>query len=444
MKESHLPIEFLNRLRSQLGDDFADFIAEHSNPAPVSVRINPFKKTALFDSHEKVPWATNAYYLPDRISFTHDPLFHAGCYYVQEASSMFLEKALTIAFADGKPLKILDLCAAPGGKSTHIASCMPEGSLLVANEVISNRNIVLQQNIVKWGLANVVITQNETTDFSRLEGFFDVIVIDAPCSGEGLFRKDPAAVDHWSVDNVAMCASRQKAILNEIYPSLKQGGYLIYSTCTYEEKENEEQVLRLMQEYAMEAVTIADATNSSLAKKSGTQFYPHRVKGEGFFIAMLRKIEDGHQVAITKSKAKVAKEVSGFLESYLEDPSIFLPLVKNNELYALPSTIYDEINLLMNNLFVRKAGIHVGTIKGKDLVPSHELALSVALKKDIPRMEFTREDAIRYLKCESINAAGMNNGWVVITFKNISLGWIKVIGSRTNNYFPRSQRILKP
>lgn len=428
-------------MQEKLGEEFEAFLAAHNQPAPVSVRLNPFKKINVFDSMEKVAWATESFYLPERISFTLDPLFHAGCYYVQEASSMFLGQALRYAFADKKDLRVLDLCAAPGGKSTHIASLMPPGSLLVSNEVISSRNIILQQNIVKWGVADVVITQNDPSHFSKLVGFFDVIVVDAPCSGEGMFRKDDEAAEHWSVDNVAMCAVRQRTILDDIYAALREGGLLIYSTCTYEKSENEDQVLRLMKDYSMESVSLDGQISGPVYNEAGIQFYPHRVKGEGFFMAVLRKMQTSGHISLPKFKP--GKVTASYLETYLTSSEKFIPVIKNDELYAMPLQYSTEINLLMNNFFVRKAGIHVGTLKGKDLVPSHELALSNSLKIDTPRLELSREDAIRYMKCESLNTSGMPSGWVAVTFNNFPLGWIKVIGNRCNNYFPRSLRILK-
>lgn len=441
MKEQKFPAEFLERLRSKLGDEFDAFLDSQNQQAPVSLRVNPFKRVDVFDEFEKVSWAKDSFYLPQRISFTLDPLFHAGCYYVQEASSMFLEQALRFAFADNSALRILDLCAAPGGKSTHIASLMPPGSLLVSNELISSRNIILQQNITKWGVADVVITQNEPTHFSKLEGFFDLIVVDAPCSGEGLFRKDADATGHWSIDAVAMCAIRQQSILDDIYPSLKEGGLLIYSTCTYEESENENQIKRMINDYNMEMVKVDHTISGPVYNEMGTQFYPHRIKGEGFFMAVLRKKQTAEHISLPKFKS--GKDSGLFLDTYITAPENFTPFVKNNELYALPLSCCNEINLFMNNFFVRKAGIHIGTIKGKDLVPSHELALSTSLNQDIPKLELSREDAIRFMKCESVNTTGLVNGWVIVTFNKFPLGWIKVIGNRSNNYYPRSQRILK-
>ncbi len=440
MKESHLPEEFINRLRDQLGDELGLFLKEHANPAPVSVRMNPFKLSKNFEKNELVPWATNAFYLPERISFTHDPLFHAGCYYVQEASSMFLEQALSIAFADKQKLRVLDLCAAPGGKSTHIASLLTEGSLLVSNEVISSRNKILQQNITKWGVANVVVTQNEPADFSKLEGFFDVIVVDAPCSGEGLFRKDPDAIDHWSIENVTRCVNRQQNILHEIYPALKEGGYLIYSTCTYEEQENEFRLKQMADEFNMLPVAIPFDVPGSVKSEFGTRFYPHKIKGEGFFLGMLQKSQAQHAIAISKPKS--VKNTEFNLEPYLENSQNFISFIKNSEVYAFPVSVYPEIKVLLDKFFVRKAGIHIGALKGKDLIPSQELAMSIDSSKSIEKITISKEDAITYLSCDAINPVGIKKGWALIAFENFTLGWIKSLGNRSNNYYPKEWRIL--
>jgi 16S rRNA C967 or C1407 C5-methylase (RsmB/RsmF family) len=236
-----------------------------------------------------VPWSLYGSYLERRPSFTFDPLFHAGCYYVQEASSMFLEQALRQTTDLAQPLNVLDLCAAPGGKTTHLQSLLSEDSLLVSNEVIRSRAAVLKQNCVKWGTQNVVITNNDPQHFNRLEGFFDVVVVDAPCSGSGLFRRDEEAIEEWSPDNVQLCCGRQKRILADVFPALKEGGVLIYSTCSYSKEENEAIADWLATELQMENLTLqtekdwhivettADKTNAK-----GYRFFPDKVKGEGF------------------------------------------------------------------------------------------------------------------------------------------------------------------
>lgn len=229
-----LPISFIESTRALMGDEeYQELSVALEQEPPASVRLNSkFPGLAACSSISgRIPWAAEGYYLNQRLTFTFDPLFHAGCYYVQEASSMFVEQVLRRYVTT--PVKMLDLCAAPGGKSTHARSVLPEGSLLVANEVIRNRSQILAENLTKWGYADVVVTNNDPSDFSRIGSFFDVILTDVPCSGEGMFRKDPGAIEEWSPENVEICWQRQRRIITDIWPCLKPGGILIYSTCTY-------------------------------------------------------------------------------------------------------------------------------------------------------------------------------------------------------------------
>jgi len=234
-----LPGEFLDSLIGVKGFGKEAFEKVHATGEQVtSIRINSSKPVTKLANQSinqltKIPWSEFGYYLKQRPSFTFDPLFHAGCYYVQEASSMFLEQALKQTVDLSRPLKVLDLCAAPGGKSTHIQSLISGESLLVSNEVIRSRANILKSNIIKWGCNNVVVTNNDPRDFLQLENYFDVIVVDAPCSGSGLFRRDEDAMKEWSPDNVALCSQRQQRILADVWPALKKNGVLIYYTCSY-------------------------------------------------------------------------------------------------------------------------------------------------------------------------------------------------------------------
>ena len=251
-----LPAQLIQSLEGVIGFDKDAFEKVHySGEQITSVRLNPVKPSVFHYPDialTPIPWAETGYYLSQRPSFTFDPLFHAGCYYVQEPSSMFLEQALRQTVDLTKPLKVLDLCAAPGGKSTHIQSLISAESLLVSNEVIKARAGVLKQNIIKWGCSNIIVTNNDPQHFSRIEGFFDVMVVDAPCSGSGLFRRDEAAIDEWSLDNVQLCCGRQRRILADALPALHEGGVLVYSTCSYSKEENEDLMDWLVQECGLE------------------------------------------------------------------------------------------------------------------------------------------------------------------------------------------------
>ena len=261
-----------------------------------------------------VQWSSNGFYLQKRPSFTLDPLFHAGAYYVQEASSMFLEEALKQTVDLSQPIKILDLCAAPGGKSTLIQSVINNESLLVSNEVIKTRVNILSENITKWGAANVIVTNNDAKDFQRLPNYFDVIVVDAPCSGSGLFRKDREAISEWSEQNVHLCSQRQQRILADVLPALKEDGVLIYSTCSYSEEEDEQIADWLVEEFKVQSLKFKVEeewgiveTQSSKQNASGYRFYPDKVKGEGFFIAVFKKggvVSGEWKVGRQKSKSE--------------------------------------------------------------------------------------------------------------------------------------------
>ncbi|MFD2144939.1 hypothetical protein [Mucilaginibacter antarcticus] len=295
MQTHQFPTHFIESLAQEPGFDRDSFIDTHQNSALLtSIRTNPFKKTT-HKTGEQVPWCAEGLYLDTRPSFTFDPLFHAGSYYVQEASSMFIAYILKYIKAD-EAVKILDLCAAPGGKSTLINSAMTADDLLVANEIIKTRVPVLADNLSRWGTANTIVTNNDPKDFARLHGFFDIILVDAPCSGSGMFRKDPAAMDEWSEANVKLCHQRQERILTDIYPTLAEDGYLIYSTCSYSHQENEDILDWLCDEFELETVRIPiDSdwgiveTESPLKKAWGYRFYPDKVKGEGLFASVLRK-----------------------------------------------------------------------------------------------------------------------------------------------------------
>ena len=293
-----LPIDFITRTRALLGNEFDSFEAALQADVPVSIRINEKKGTPAPSTAgapcERVAWCETGYYLPERLSFTFDPLFHAGAYYVQEASSMFLEQAIRSHVKT--PVRCLDLCAAPGGKSTHLAACLPEGSLLVSNEVIRNRSHILAENIAKWGNPNCIVTNNDPEEIGHLTHFFDVIVADVPCSGEGMFRKDTDSTGEWSVANVELCAGRGRRIIHDVWNALKPGGLLIYSTCTYNMEEDEENIHYITEELGAETLPIPikdewQITGPLKYNHPVYRFFPHKTKGEGFFLAALRKAD---------------------------------------------------------------------------------------------------------------------------------------------------------
>lgn len=443
--EVSFPAVFHERMQKRL-HDWHSFHAAHETPPPTSIRINARKSEEK--TLARIPWTSWGYYLDERPSFTFDPLFHGGSYYVQEASSMFLEQALRQTVDLSQPLKVLDLCAAPGGKSTHLLSLISDDSLLVSNETIRSRATILGENIQKWGHANVVVTNNDPEDFSSVEGFFDVIVVDAPCSGEGLFRKDPEAMKEWSEDNVALCAARQKRILNDIWPALKEDGVLIYCTCTYNEKENEENIGRLIQEQGAESLPLK--VNDAWGVEEGVKdnifsyrFFPHRVKGEGFFLSAIRKKDEQHEISVhrkfvfEKPNTKLQERLSTWFANAGQ-----VQLIEHNELIiALPSRYVFEIGLLSKFLKVIQRGTAVATAKHDKMVPEHDFALSL-LKNEgaFTSIELTLEDAIRYLKKENINVTG-ERGFALMKYQGVAIGWANLLGNRVNNLYPAAWRI---
>lgn len=448
------PEAFLQRMQNYLGNDFEKFIESLNEASPVSVRFNPNKKAETkLPLAEHVPWCSSANYLTERPSFTFDPLFHAGVYYVQEASSMFLEKVWKQINPENKTVRVLDLCAAPGGKSTHLLSLMNEESLLVSNEVIPNRNKILQENIVKWGNANAIICQNKTEDFAELENFFDIVVVDAPCSGEGLFRKDKDAVNEWSERNVTMCAVRQNEILQHAMACLAPGGFLIYSTCTFEPAENDAQIAELgilnaelrtqHSAFSIQHCKLQSEQPGVVATEYGYQFYPHKIKGEGFYMGVLQKeggvTSDNHSTSHRSNNL----QSSIFNPQFLQNADNFVEHKKNDFLFAIPKNIYNDFLYLEEPLYIRHAGIYIGTVKGKDFLPSHDLALSNFCKRDLPSVELNEEEAISFLRSEAPKLKTQLRGWCLATYKGMNLGWMKVLDNRINNYFPKELRILK-
>jgi 16S rRNA C967 or C1407 C5-methylase (RsmB/RsmF family)/NOL1/NOP2/fmu family ribosome biogenesis protein len=454
----NLPQSFVERTRQLLGDEqYPLFEQALGTEVPVSIRPNRMKCN-LPVAGEPVPWAPSGVYLEKRPTFTFDPLFHAGCYYVQEASSMFVERVLREYVQE--PVVMLDFCAAPGGKSTLCRSALPEGSLLVANEVMRNRSQILAENLMKWGHPEVVVTNNDPADFTDLTHLFDVILTDVPCSGEGMFRKDQVAVDEWSLENVDICWQRQRRILSDIWPALKPGGLLIYSTCTFNREEDEDNVAWIARELGADVLEVpveeAWGITGNLIGDSFPvyRFLPHKVKGEGFFLAVLRKHAGEVETVEPRAekKKKGGKDVKGKApqlsvpkeaKDWLQIPGDYQLTINGTNVQAFPKLHETVYTLLQQYVKVIHAGITLGEMKGKDLIPHHSLAMSTALADGaFPKAEVTYEQAIAYLRKESLVLdAGIPRGYVLLTYQNIPLGFMKNIGNRANNLYPQEWRI---
>ncbi len=428
------------------------FLEAHQQPAPITVRLNPAKLTdAPFQNVSgMVPWASGACYLSQRPVFALDPLWHAGAYYVQEASSMFVEHAVKTTVDLSQPLRVLDLCAAPGGKSTLLAGLLNAESLLVSNDVIKTRASILYENMAKWGQPNTVVSNNDPKDFSRLAGYFDVIVIDAPCSGSGLFRREPDAMEEWSEDNVALCSQRQQRILADVYPALKQGGVLVYSTCSYSVAEDEAICDWLVQTYGFESLTIPVQaewgimeTESAATKAKGYRFLPHKVKGEGLFLAAFRKQEgdSGFDFARPKASPKIDKNVLQQTAGLLNlDTGILLHETAAG--WIAQSEIFRADMLALSSaLRLKKTGVLLGKPGKNEWIPEHELALCTVLNRQWPEVALELEDARSFLRKENFEVATSGKGWHLMTYENVPLGWAKLLPNRINNYYPQEWRL---
>ena len=428
------------------------FLAAHTQEPPVSIRVNPHKPYNLTHllPDAQVPWCASAYYLKERPSFTLDPGIHGGAYYVQEASSMFLDYALRKALGDQQGLYALDLCAAPGGKATLLSS-LPQFSLVLANEIIRTRVTILHENAVKWGEPKLLVTNNDPSAFQRLEDFFDVMVVDAPCSGSGLFRKDPSALDEWSPQHVIHCASRQQRILADALPALKEGGILVYSTCSYSTEEDEDILQWLVGEMGFTAIDLQVPAEWGIVQTTsanggiGYRFFPDKLRGEGFFISCLQKTvggSSGRHMASRYEKSNKSASYHAGLKGWVDERADIRVRSRENELFLVPADLEPALQELEQVLHLRKSGVRAGAMMRDQFIPDHELVLSRYLSGSAPRIELGREEALRFLRKQDIHPEGSGKGWFAVTHGGLPIGLIKHLGNRVNNYYPSSWRIL--
>lgn len=457
--------DFLEQTRREHPEYAERLIDALSTPARTSVRLNTSKFERLSPSDQsflaenihinrerEIPWEKDAYYLKERPSFTQDPLFHAGLYYVQESSSMVIGAAIREIYSTlvkDKPLKVLDLCAAPGGKSTHIASVLGPDDLLVSNEIVRSRANILQENLLKWGVSNSVVTGNDPSHFASLGSWFDIIVVDAPCSGEGLWRRDPAAMKEWSAEAVNLCSVRQTSILNNIWPVLKPGGMLVYSTCTFNKSENDDQVRGLIDQGDAESVRlnfidkITDENHQIIQSDANDawiyRLFPGYVQGEGLTFSVLRKTSGAtYHYPEPRNKNRLSKVQKTANSDSLANSDAFEFLKSDKETFAVEKKHSRDIVTLDDSLYVHQAGIPLGDEKRV----AHGLALSNALKDGFfDELEVSREQAIAYLRRESISIDGERNGIQLLTYLGTRLGFGKATRGRLNNHYPVEWRI---
>ena len=485
-----IPQAFQQQMCALLGDTEAGALctALSSGNTPTSIRTNPFKPLkdgeCLFAPVDNggllsdiaapltlrpVPWCSSGSYLSERPTFAHDPLWHAGAYYVQEAASMFIAQAYKViesTHADEAtkraPLKMLDLCAAPGGKSTLWRSLLPDNALLVANEPMRQRAQILAENLTKWGHPHTFVTQAFPDAFTSLVDTFDIIATDVPCSGEGMFRKDPNAIDEWSLQNVEKCTALQRSIIEDIWPCLREGGLLVYSTCTFNAHENEENVEWIAQNLGADFIEIEikeqwNITGSLVNNHPVYRFIPGLTSGEGLFMTVLRKHGDSANV-MSEACASTTKETARKRHKGKErqaTPSAdiaktatwlqgdFTIIEEKGSIRAIPTWWTSVYNRIKSSLYVIHAGITIGNIKGRDVIPDTSLALSTSLNTAaFPSAELSYTDALNYLRKEAITVnSNVPTGFVIVTYRNQPLGFVKNIGNRANNLYPQEWKI---
>lgn len=440
---SRWPSKFLERIKTQLGTEYDAFLDALGEPSPISVRFNPAKPANHnLSVTDRVPWCQEGVYLAQRPVFSIDPLWHGGAYYVQEASSMILHEVLRDFFT-GPPKLVLDAAASPGGKSTLIAALMRPEDLLICNEIHPARFQILNQNLAHWGAPNVWLGHEDTKLFTNLEGLFDLILLDAPCSGEGMFRKDEIAVQQWTESLVELCANRQQNIIKQLWPALRTGGLFLYSTCTYAPDENENNMTWALRNNGAQIRhwSFPDQWNIK-SLEQGYQIWPHQVKGEGFFFCGFVKTSEG-----IEKRNKTRPLQNGFRkkapfngEEYLKDQN-YLFLEHRHQTFsginAMHKSWWEALSPSLPSL---RPLLEVGQIKGDDFIPSPVLALSTELNSKLSRVEVDMWTAQKYLARQELSIT-IEPGWKLITHAGLGLGWIKGLSQRVNNYYPKDWRI---
>ena len=455
-----LPEKFMERMRRELGAAEADALcAALEREASTSVRWNAAKHGAAAPSGRVVEWSPLGRRLDERPAFTLDPDFHGGAYYVQEASSQFAGYILAAAAGGAehcRGMRVLDVCAAPGGKSTHYASIVGREGLVVANEINRSRAAVLADNVRKWGTGNVAVTCGDAARAAAMTEWFDAVAVDAPCSGEGMFRKSEEARQQWSEAAVVMCAERQVEIALNAFRALRQGGIFIYSTCTFNRTEDEEVLRRIGAELGDElcesADVDADASWGVVTGREGVfrtfRFFPHRVEGEGMFLAVARRAGEAERVRESRNRRSVLAAVdvrtTKELSRWIDSPKPMRFMAAGDTLYGCYAGRYDDIALLSSRMAVIYSGVAMGQIFKGTLRPDGALALFADVSREaVPCRDLPTQEALRFLRKQDMDAAAFEQGVNMVTCGGLPLGFVKRIGARVNNMYPNSLRILK-
>lgn len=448
--------DFIQTTRSLMGEDlFRQLMQGLADKPTVSIRLNPLKAEGwtVAEPDGRVPWCGEGYYLGERPEFTFDPLLHAGLYYVQEASSMFVSHVIHSCVSE--PSLVLDLCAAPGGKSGVALGALPEGSVLVSNEPVRTRANVLSENIRKMGAVDVMVSNNFPKDFRRLNFQFDVVLADVPCSGEGMFRKDEGARAEWSAPHVDACQALQRSIVTDIWPCLREGGLLVYSTCTFNRKEDEDNVDWLVEHLGAERVSVKVKpewfiTGNLTGDGPVYRFLPGLSRGEGLFLAVLRKPGSAPQVlpVLTREKGRKNRShkpdvIPKKCKLWMCDADRYAFSQHGDRIVAVPTrwqAVYEEA---ARKLSLLQAGVTVASLKGRAVIPDESLALSTSLRADaFPRFDLTYGDAMAYLSRQPIVLSpSAPRGFVLVSFEHMPLGFVNNLGTRANNLFPSEWKV---
>ncbi len=455
MTPREIPSLFAETVIPSLGSDGKPLLESLRDGVPErSVRLNRAKSAGTAPLGDAVKWCEAGRYVEPERGFTLDPLFHAGAYYVQEASSMFVGQAVKFVAGD-KPVVLLDACAAPGGKTTAAIDSLPAGSLVIANEIVPARCAVLKENIVKWGYPSVIVTRGDTAALAKLNEVADIVIADVPCSGEGMMRKDEEAVSQWNPGLIESCSIRQREIVGNLWRVLRPGGCMIYSTCTFNRTENEENLAYIIEQLGGEPVEIPVDAGWGIAPGVDTpypcyRFMPHRLRGEGLFMAVVRKpgspsarrTDAGRKDKRVRRKGASSAPDSAVREWVSDSDGMNFTLT-DDRINAFPSEWADLLHRVEGVTSVVHHGIPMATVKGRDLIPSHALAMSTRLAADaFPRVELPLPVALDYLRRESVALPeSAPRGYVVVTYSGLPLGFVKNLGSRSNNLYPAEYKI---
>ncbi len=465
IEDKFLPEGFKARIRAEIGENRAETLLSALCGEPeTSLRVNTRKHPgeALYADMTPVAWCRSGSYLAERPNFTLNPLLHAGTFYVQDASSMayetivgsLIERRAENGEQRAERMTVCDLCAAPGGKTTAILNALPDGSVMLANEFTTSRAGILKENLCKYGYPDVIVTNTDTSRLAAMKERFDIVAVDAPCSGEGMMRKDATARSQWSEGLIKQCAALQREIIENAIEMIAPGGYLIYSTCTFNTIEDEDNAAWAAETFGLEPVDTGLAGKHGISGEAKgsipcLRFMPGFTRGEGLFVAVFQKPGDptgGNRHIKAKKKGKKENKdkadqrmmatARGWIQGNYDI------ICHDNHLLALTPEAASLLDSLPNGVRIMSAGIEIGEIKGKDLIPAHQLAMSTAMAHPFPEIELTPEDALRYLSRDAISLpADAPKGYLTVTFRGFPLGFIKNLGNRSNNLYPPEYRI---